>query len=175
MYNFRLWRTEIPLLLQITFDRNVHGIAIPLTLELFNTPYNFIFSLTFTFSHNFSYTKKATKCNFFLSSNKNLMSIKMLKFDGLLCNKWRGRKNFKSNLMLLPITEIKLLIKSCSVNNFINSAKTRKTLLILKVSSLTCLMVLKKRTDMVSAMDEHEVGCPDLAFEVDSTEWILKT
>ena len=31
----------------------------------------------------------------------------------------------------------------------------------------------KKRTDMVSAMDAHEVGCPDLAFEVDSTEWIL--
>ena len=26
---------------------------------------------------------------------------------------------------------------------------------------------------MVSAMDEHDVGCPDLAAVVDSTEWIL--
>jgi len=26
---------------------------------------------------------------------------------------------------------------------------------------------------MISAMDEHDVGWPDLAFEVDSTEWIL--
>ena len=36
------------------------------------------------------------------------------------------------------------------------------------------LIVLKKRTDMISAMDEHEVGCPDLALDVDSTEWILQ-
>jgi hypothetical protein len=35
-------------------------------------------------------------------------------------------------------------------------------------------MVLKKRTDMSSAMEEQEVGWPDLAFEVASTEWILK-
>jgi hypothetical protein len=31
-------------------------------------------------------------------------------------------------------------------------------------------MVLKKRTDMISAIDEQEVGCPDLAIDVDSTE-----
>jgi Uma2 family endonuclease len=36
-------------------------------------------------------------------------------------------------------------------------------------------MVLKKRTDMISAMDAQDVGCPDLAFEVDSTEWILQS
>ena len=27
---------------------------------------------------------------------------------------------------------------------------------------------------MISAMDEQEVGCPDLALDVDSTEWILQ-
>ena len=26
---------------------------------------------------------------------------------------------------------------------------------------------------MVSAIEAHDVGCPDLAAEVDSTEWIL--
>jgi hypothetical protein len=31
-------------------------------------------------------------------------------------------------------------------------------------------MVLKKRTDMISAIDEQEVGCPDFAIDVDSTE-----
>ena len=34
-------------------------------------------------------------------------------------------------------------------------------------------MVLKKRTDMTSAMEEQEVGWPDFAIDVDSTEWIL--
>jgi hypothetical protein len=34
-------------------------------------------------------------------------------------------------------------------------------------------MVLKKRTDMISAIEEQDVGWPDLALEVDSTEWIL--
>ena len=34
-------------------------------------------------------------------------------------------------------------------------------------------MVLKKRTDMVSAIEEHDVGCPEPAAWVDSMEWIL--
>ena len=33
-------------------------------------------------------------------------------------------------------------------------------------------MVLKKSTLMSSAMDEHDVGCPLPAAEVDSTEWM---
>ena len=37
----------------------------------------------------------------------------------------------------------------------------------------THLMVLKKRTDMVSAIEEHDVGCPEPAAWVDSMEWIL--
>ena len=37
----------------------------------------------------------------------------------------------------------------------------------------TYLILLKKRTDIVSAMEAHDVGCPDLALDVDSTEWIL--
>ena len=33
-------------------------------------------------------------------------------------------------------------------------------------------MVLKKSTLMSSAMDEQDVGCPDPAAVVDSTEWM---
>lgn len=35
------------------------------------------------------------------------------------------------------------------------------------------LMVWKKRTDMISDMDAHDVGCPELLADVDLTEWIL--
>ena len=38
---------------------------------------------------------------------------------------------------------------------------------------LVYLILLKKRTAMVSAIEAHDVGCPDLAADVDSTEWIL--
>ena len=44
---------------------------------------------------------------------------------------------------------------------------------ICSMKLLIYLILLKKRTAMVSAIEAHDVGCPDLAAEVDSTEWIL--
>ena len=41
------------------------------------------------------------------------------------------------------------------------------------IKHLIYLILLKKRTAMVSAIEAHDVGCPDLAADVDSTEWIL--
>ena len=35
------------------------------------------------------------------------------------------------------------------------------------------LILLKNSTDIVSAIEAQDVGCPDLALEVDSTECIL--
>ena len=48
--------------------------------------------------------------------------------------------------------------------------KSHLAISICSMKLLIYLILLKKRTAMVSAIEAHDVGCPDLAAEVDSTE-----